>query len=74
MAIDKNNPVDRKEFAAMATKLGIGGAPANATPTTAGVVKQAATVANATVGADATDLSTKFNTLLTNLRAAGIIV
>jgi len=42
-----------------------------ASTTVAGVVKKAATVANAV---DTTDIVAKFNTLLTNLRAAGSIV
>jgi hypothetical protein len=42
-----------------------------ATTTQAGIVKKAATVANAT---DAATVITQLNLLLTNLRAAGIIV
>jgi hypothetical protein len=42
-----------------------------ASTTTAGVVKKAATVANAT---DAATVITQLNLLLTNLRAAGVIV
>ena len=43
MAIDKLNPTDKKEFAAMASLLGIASA-VPATASVAGVVKQATTV------------------------------
>lgn len=46
----------------------------NATTTTFGTVKKAATVANVTPATDGTAVGTAFNLLLTNLRAAGIIV
>ena len=59
MAIDKNNPVDRKEFAETATAVGI---PAN----------QAATQA-ASTASDVSGLKTDFNALLTKLKAAGLM-
>ncbi|KWH03694.1 hypothetical protein WT58_23970 [Burkholderia territorii] len=71
MAIDKNNPVDRKEFSAMAAKVGLS-TPGNATTSTAGVVKQAATQANSTAP-DIATMVTDFNALLAKLKAAGIM-
>lgn len=51
---------------------GSSAAPANATTTTAGVVKQSATQADS-VAADAAALVTDFNALLAKLKAAGIM-
>jgi len=73
MALDKLNPVDKAEFVAMQALVGASGAGA-ATATTFGTVKKAATVANVTPATDGTAVGTAFNLLLTNLRAAGIIV
>lgn len=53
---------------------GLSAAVPAATTTVNGTVKKAATVANVTPAADGTAVGTAFNTLLTNLRAAGIIV
>ena len=72
MALDKLNPVDRKEFAQMMTATGAAGTTA-ATATTFGTVKQGAAVANCTVAADGTSAGTQLNLLLAALRTAGTI-
>lgn len=69
MAIDKNNPVDRAEFNAMAQTSAV-----QASATSFGTVKKAATVANCTVATDGSSAGTQLNLLLTSLRNAGIIV
>lgn len=51
---------------------GGGTTPGNATTTTAGLVKQAATQADSTA-TDAEGLKTDFNALLAKLKAAGIV-
>ncbi len=66
MALDKNNPVDRKEFAAMgqvSTSL--------ATATQAGTVKKAASQPPA---AGANPTKAEYDALLTALRNAGLMV
>lgn len=71
MAIDKRNPVDRKEFTEMMQTVGGASVPA-ATTTTRGTVLQGATQADS-VAADVPTLVTDFNALLAKLRTAGII-
>jgi hypothetical protein len=71
MAIDKRNPVDRKEFSEMASTVGIS-TPVAATTTVAGVVKQSATQADF-AGADAAALVVELNAFLVKLKAAGIV-
>lgn len=71
MAIDKRNPVDRKEFKEMATQVGIS-APGAATTTVAGVVKKAAAQADF-AGADAAALVIELNAFLAKLKTAGIV-
>lgn len=71
MAIDKRNPVDRKEFKEMADTLGIE-VPGNATTAKAGLVKQAAFQADS-AAADVPGLVSDFNALLALLVAAGIM-
>lgn len=68
MAIDKNNPVDRKEFAAMQTSTGI---PA-ATTAVVGGVKKTTEVADF-VGIDVAAIKVEMNAFLAQLRTAGII-
>ena len=56
----------------IASQVNAGGAVAQATTTTAGVVKQAAITADF-AGADAAALVTELNALLAKLRTAGIV-
>ncbi len=71
MAIDKRNPVDRREFAAMAAQVGIS-TPVEATTSVAGIVKKAATQA-VFAGANIDDLKIELNTFLVKLQTAGIV-
>lgn len=66
MAIDKNNPVDRAEFASMGQV-----AQAQASATVFGTVKQAASQP-AAAGANPT--KAEYDALLAALKAAGIMV
>ena len=68
MALDKRNPVDRKEFSEMVGQVGL---PA-ATTSVSGAVKQAATQANF-AGADIAALEVELNAFLAKLKAAGIV-
>lgn len=68
MAIDKRNPVDRKEFTEMLDTIGKNGQ-ADAAPNQYGVVKQMTFTAQLTAAPTQAD----FNSLLTKLIAAGLM-